>query len=939
MTHSRSLIRTLLGITSLIVCTFGAACGANHHNSHDGAIWFVHATDPHRFLYTTEDATDAVKKSTAFQESHDRDVLSGFFQRVGTLQQTSGPPAFILITGDFGVDPCLIPNADTLKKPEKTRTLDACVINFDKKKRDDEVEEFSALFSASPVRNIYLVAGNNDLPLETADDVGIAYFNQFFQDVQNKISAKNIDVRLHNLTGCYGSKGGAISDCSPDIPGTAYRIIGFPSYSFKNKEPGHEKNPALQAAQFTTFRGLLDEAIKDNKKIIIATHVPEIDDPYYLARDRYDGVKPEPSIDADKDNPRSAYSTWNVQKSLLDEWTKVLASDSVVAVLAGHLHDGHKEIYERPYSWSTLKDYQMGFRKLFLAPPLAVKNQDGSPIQARGFSVVSLDSDRVKERLYWYDGRTATFNPDSSNEHDFGTRRYRPSFARWIAGWFAWLWNLDENGTALERMATLLIALLTAFLTVVAVWQIPPPDDPLTNKPAGTVAKDANTDAKAASAETDSPFTNRLGKTVLTGLGGLVFAEVTKTLGTSNPGADTKWYYIVCFIFFFFFLLLFLNLLRAVAEALRSRVAVIYYPLARAGEQNWLWYQLVSVFRWIVSLRVPLLTFFDTFINLIQGKNQTNSQAFADAMIDQQRNVIRVCDTIRKRLHELLQAKIRCKTVKPGTAQEKATPGEAATSPDEADTKKPDKPPRGEVRVSISVLSTDQTNLFYISRNPGSSHSTFPKISVAWVSVFTGKNRWYETGYLHKNVRLFDNDSKHKTIADAPEDVMLDAYYADRHDDYQAFVVLPFPQPQRAFESDYVKGAIHISFRSDEDFKEIWPTAGVFVASTRNAVPPKDKAPQTPSDEKEPSTWWKEFAGWFSETFGIKGSGEPAQATGGAAGGSLKPYPEPDHLLDDWCPDLEIKAALNDAVAVLGELLHGFNEVIYKTCIQPNQGD
>jgi hypothetical protein len=414
-------------------------------------------------------------------------------------------------------------------------------------------------------------------------------------------------------------------------------------------------------------------------------------------------------------------------------------------------------------------------------------------------------------------------------------------------------------------------------------------------------------DAKAASAATDSPFTTRLGKTVLAGLGGLVFAEITKTLGTSNPGTDTKWYYIVCFIFFFFILLLFLNFLRAVAEALRSRVAVIYYPLARAPKQKWLSYRTQRLYQWFFSLRVPALTFFDTFINLIQGKNQTNSQAFADAIIDQQRNVIRVSDAIRKRVNELLQAKIRCKTEKLGAAQEKTTLGEAATSPDEADTKKPDKPPRGEVRVSISVLSTDQTNLFYISRSPRSAHSVFTKISVAWVSVFTGKNRWYETGYLRKNVLLFDNDSKHKTIADAPADVMLDAYYADRHDDYQAFVVLPFPQPQRAFESDYVKGAIHISFRSDEDFKEIWPTADDFImlpdsAASKTAVGSTGAGPSTSPSKIE--------------------------------------YPDPDNMLEEArCPDREIRTALNDAVIVLGELLHGFNEVVFKTCIQPNKVD
>jgi hypothetical protein len=882
MTHSKRVRVILAATASLSAWMFASSC-TPQRSGHDGrTVWFVHATDPHRYLHVADEATDAVKKSTAFQESQDRDVLSGFLQRVGTLPQTSGAPAFILITGDFGVDPCLIPSADTLKKPEKTRTLDDCVNKFDTKKRDDEVEEFSALFSASPVRNIYLLAGNNDLPLETADDAGIAYFNQFFQDVQSKISAKNIDVRLHNLTGCYGSKGGAISDCSPDIPGTAYRMIGFPSYSFKNKEPGHEKNPALQAAQFTTFRGLLDEAIKDNKKIIIATHVPEIDDPYYLARDRYDGVKPEPSIDADKDNPRSAYSTWNVQKSLLDGWTKVLASDSVVAVLAGHLHDGHKEIYERPYSWSTFKDYQMGFRKLFLAPPLSVKNQDGSPIQARGFSVVSLHSDRLTNRFYWYDGLTASFNPDTLVEPEPRAGRHRSFLAHLITPGFAWLWHLDETVLPLERMATLLIALLTAFLTVVALWQIPPSDDPLAKKPAGTDSKDANTDSKAAATAKDSsPFTTRFGATVLAGLGGLVVAEVTKTLGGSTPSADTKWYYIVCFIFFFFFLLLSLNILRGVVEAMRSRVAVVYYPFARLPRQSRFSHRVARLHYWFISLRVPILTFFDTFINLIQGKNQTTTQAFTEAIIEQQRNVIRVSDTIRKKLNALLQLRLR----------ELAGPGN---------------PPTGHVRVNISVLSADQSNVFYISRTVGSALLPFSKISVAWVSVFTGMIRWYESFYREKNILLFDNSDK--TIPDAPKQLMLDSYYEDRHDDYEAFVVLPVPQPQRAFGSKYVKGAIHISFSSKDDFGKIWAVPAVHVVTPPAVPPAAAPAPVVPP------------------------VAPPLPA-------SPVPYPQPDHILGDWCLDPRIQTSLNDAVAVLGELLHGFNEVIYSNYIQPNQGD
>ena len=118
-----------------------------------------------------------------------------------------------------------------------------------------------------------------------------------------------------------------------------------------------------------------------------------------------------------------------------------------------------KEIYERPYSWSTLKHHQMGFRSSSLLLPVRQESRR-SPIQARGFSVVSLHSDHLGNRLYWYDGLSASFNPDSSAEPDSSARFHRLSLRHWIAGSFAWLWGVTIG---LDRIATFFIALLTAF--------------------------------------------------------------------------------------------------------------------------------------------------------------------------------------------------------------------------------------------------------------------------------------------------------------------------------------------------------------------------------------------------------------------------------------------------------------------------------------------
>ena len=106
-------------------------------------------------------------------------------------------------------------------------------------------------------------------------------------------------------------------------------------------------------------------------------------------------------------------------------WHRILWSVFLLATFTMRHFQGEHST-SGPYSGSTLKDHQMGFRKLFLAPPLSVKNQDGSPIQARGFSVVWPSTpDHLGNRLYWYDGLSASFNPDSSAEPDSSARFHR----------------------------------------------------------------------------------------------------------------------------------------------------------------------------------------------------------------------------------------------------------------------------------------------------------------------------------------------------------------------------------------------------------------------------------------------------------------------------------------------------------------------------------
>ncbi len=860
-----------LGVTA---CTLPAVAGEHKTNE----VWFVHATDPHLFVDPSKNPAATVQRQRQLNQKALADLLTW----VGSLS-VEGGVRFLILTGDFDIDPCWITRQAEPKEEEKKGGSPApakdCVKESEKTRRDVQVERVAELLAASPLQDIYLVPGNNDIAHEAAGEAALKYFNEFIDDVQKKIAEKKSQVRLHNLARCY--VGGGDSECYADIAGTPYRLVGFPSYSFKNTEEkdSYTTNTGLQEKQMEKFTGLMEQARQAGKKVLIVTHVPEIDDPHTLAQDVYADVQPPEKVA----NP-SKWSTWNVSKKVLDAWRDILRTETVAGVLAGHLHDSHKEIYRQPYSWSTVNEYRPDYRKLFLAPPLAVKKQDSSPIQARGFSLVHLWPDRVEHQLYWYNQEAGSFSPDFPHEKG-AWKRWRV----WPA--IAWLWRLAEPEKALERLAVLLIAFLAAFLTVVQIWRIPADENPLTpivgaSFSPGTSSPAAATPPAAPSKPTDfeTPFASKFGKTVISGLGGLAATAVLDSLENKTSATD-KEFYIVWFIIFFFVLLLGLALLRGIVEAVRARVAVAYYPppppprggpvrgpwsgLSYWWRRFWQWFfsSWRGFWQWFFSLKVSVLVLFDTFVNLIQGKNQTRTYAFERIIIAQQRNVVRVADTIRQRLNDLIQRKVMDKRSGEDVAHH-------------------------EVRVNISVLSTDEASLFYIARAPGSASLTFPKRSVAWVSIFTGAVRWYKNSYekelYYKDIVLFDN--KRGLISGDEESIHLHTHYQWRDGDYEAFAVFPVPWPQRALVGDYIKGGIHISFKRVDDFKVIWDGEQI------DLVPTKDTPPRYV-------------------------------------------YATPEEMFGEWCKDPEVRAVLLGSIAVHGELLRGFNETIYKAYIERGQLD
>ncbi len=889
MPHLRPGHLVLLYAISVLLL-FSAACEKDRHPDGENLVWFVQLTDPHFFLDTSKDADAAKKSIREKQEKLDQGAVADFWKQVPSLQSERAI-SFLVVTGDLGIEPCSIADLPATNPPQPPKAKD-CLDKVNKDKRTSQINALADLFGNSPVRDIYVVAGNNDIASETAADEGVAYFDQFVDELQKKIDAAKKNVQLHDLTRCYATAAAA-SSCYLDVADMPYRLIGFPSYSFKNREPGSDANSPLQEKQFETFRTLLDQARQSGKKVLVVSHIPLIDDPFTLAQDRYAGIPAPQAIDKDPKNSRSTWSTWNVSKKVLDDWEDAISSDVVAGVLAGHLHDSHKEIYRPPYQWSSVNDPKTGFSKLYLAPPLSVKNQDTSPIQARGFSLVGLSPEEIRYRIYWYDAEKGDFAPDHPER--FARDHHRGSWGvsrGRIAYIVACVWQY-LCPTTLEQSAILFIALLAAFLTVVQIWQIPAPDGLFKSQTQASAVQGTSTGTQTTTTQTTttqtgtakaafetSPFASNFGKTVITGLGGLIAETVLKSFEGDTAKAGDKQFYIVWFILLFFVLLIFGSLLRALVEAVRARIAIIHYPLSRTPRANrnwlersgdWISYWFLRIVHWIFSLKVPLLTLLDTFTNLIQGKNETITRVFSDTIIDQQRNVIRVAHAIRRQMHEVILRELMLQSQTSGGNLAPPTPQD--------------------VRIGISVLSADQTKVYYIARSPGSSIQPFAQRSVAWISVFTGKIRWFKRSYredpvtkkaqpIFDKIVLFDNTAK--TIPDMEGTIYLKSNYQSRDDDYEAFVIFPVPWPQRGFGSRYVKGGIHISFRHQEQFEAVWNIQSDPVLDT-------------------------------------------SQSSTGESG-----YRFEAKMLDDqWCPNPQIRASLREAVAILGELLYGFNENIY----------
>jgi 3',5'-cyclic AMP phosphodiesterase CpdA len=344
----------------------------------DSALWIAQITDPHLF----EEFKGG--RDAAANEAEDQQSFQQALRFVGSGEATQGRvPDALVITGDFGVDSLFLP----LRPAGRELT------------RAEQVTTLARLLRQSPVKDVYVVIGNNDLADENANIAAFAYFHRLIDEVSD--SVRRAGIRLRDLSACYA--GAPARTCAADLR-NGVRLVGFASASFKNSPRGvtgidkydarrralrADSSRAWDSTVVERLAGLVSASRSAGRQTIVLTHEPDVVDPYARS-----------VIDTVSDAQRRAQldpAVWNIAPPVRARWDAAVTGGAVLAVIAGHLHSPDSADYVRPYS------PQSGTNPVpvFVSPPLAVKNQDTASPQARGISLYRISRTGIQREIAW----------------------------------------------------------------------------------------------------------------------------------------------------------------------------------------------------------------------------------------------------------------------------------------------------------------------------------------------------------------------------------------------------------------------------------------------------------------------------------------------------------------------------------------------------------
>jgi hypothetical protein len=342
---------------------------------------FVQITDAHLFDGGKRRATQEL----AQQEQQDNwKAFHWAVEETNRLSASGARIDFVVFTGDFGLEfvrrssekLCLLPRP----KPSNPTSTDASNDQGNTPSTDqpppDELDavkkkgwitlfpfehaaaKVAGEFSHLHVPVVYIVPGNNDVVGEDPCDL----------------------QRYKDFVGLVGQamKGHAprIVDLSADQPVPEYHgfgLLGLNSASFKDPANYGQTcaKPDTAGCPSREMARLQDIVLRKSSPLLylIFTHVPYLNDPY------------------------SRKKSWNdFPVDDLSAWQKIATSSTVAAIFAGHFHDSRRSLYATlsDATGLSIEGGEAIAQKIWVAPPLAMKNQESASPSARGFLLVHV---------------------------------------------------------------------------------------------------------------------------------------------------------------------------------------------------------------------------------------------------------------------------------------------------------------------------------------------------------------------------------------------------------------------------------------------------------------------------------------------------------------------------------------------------------------------
>ncbi|NJL29734.1 MAG: hypothetical protein HC897_18525 [Thermoanaerobaculia bacterium] len=463
------------------------------------------------------------------------------------------------------------------------------------------------------------------------------------------------------------------------------------------------------------------------------------------------------------------------------------------------------------------------------------------------------------------------------------------------------LWSLGEDECRLARATLVSVAFLVALLTVIAAWEVP-----LTPGQQRQLAPSVRSDEPASARKEGEPavasgtktgpaivvaFQNNFGRTVLSGLGGLVAVVFIEDSFWKDAEINASAFYVVLYVVFFTSLLIVFALAQGVIEAARSRVATSYYWHAQGsrrkgkGCKEIVAYWLRRAWGWALSWQSTGLVFLEASLNAVQGRTGQGS-GFHQAIVDLHRSQLWSAEKIRHEVDVAILGALKRKRLETGF-------------------KNLPEPQDSNVRTSISIHNGVRQSMCYIAWERGSMWKEFPKKSIAWFVAASGMARWFKGGEQAAGTDLSKSTYSKAVLREkgdplphgCQEDQSFKVadWFASRPPlDYQAFMMIPIPWSRRDHGGRYRNAALHISFTLSEYMDALWE--GLEVAGSEN-------------EPKQPN--YKEWKGILELE-----------------------KERPDSKL--YIRDPQLRAVLHQAVETLGEMLRSFNPRIFEEDILPH---